>query len=115
MPNPVIHFEIMARGDRAKSQQFYSDLFEWHVDPNDEMNYGMVDTHTEGGIGGGISGDGAYNNVTVYVQVDDLQKFLDKAESLGGKTVMPPMEVPGVVKLAMFSDPEGNVIGMVEG
>ena len=69
----------------------------------------------KGGIGGGISGDGAYSGVTVYVQVDDLQKFLDKAESLGGKTVMPPMEVPGVVTLAMFSDPEGNVIGMIQG
>ena len=115
MPNPVVHFEIMARGDRARSQKFYSDLFEWHVQPEDEMNYGVVDTHMEGGIGGGISGDGAYSGVTVYVQVDDLQKFLDKAESLGGKTVMPPMEVPGVVTLAMFSDPEGNVIGMIQG
>lgn len=115
MPNPVVHFEIMARGDRARSQKFYSDLFEWHVQPEDEMNYGVVDTHAEGGIGGGISGDGAYSGVTVYVQVDDLQKFLDKAESLGGKTVMPPMEVPGVVTLAMFSDPEGNVIGMIQG
>ena len=105
----------MAREDRARSQKFYSDLFEWHVQPEDEMNYGVVDTHTEGGIGGGISGDGAYSGVTVYVQVDDLQKFLDKAESLGGKTVMPPMEVPGVVTLAMFSDPEGNVIGMIQG
>ncbi len=115
MPNPVVHFEIMARGDRARSQKFYSDLFDWHVQPEDDMNYGVVDTHAEGGIGGGISGDGAYSGVTVYVQVDDLQKFLDKAESLGGKTVMPPMEVPGVVTLAMFSDPEGNVIGMIQG
>lgn len=115
MPNPLVHFEIMARGDRTKSQQFYSELFEWHVDPSDEMNYGMVDTHTEGGFGGGISGDGAYSGVAVYVPVDDLQKFLDIAEKLGGKTVMPPFEVPGVVKMAMFSDPEGNVIGMVEG
>ena len=74
----------------------------------------MVDTQTERGFGGGISGDGAYRGVTVYVRVDDLQKFLDKAEILRGKTVTPPMEVPGVVKLAMFSDSEGNLIGMVE-
>ncbi len=59
MPNPVVHFEIMARGDWARSQKFYSDLFEWHVQPEDEMNYGVVDTHAEGGIGGGVSGDGA--------------------------------------------------------
>ena len=52
--------------------------------------------------------------MTVYVQVDDLESYLKKAESLGGKTVMPVTEIPGVVTLAMFSDPEGNVIGMVK-
>ena len=45
----------------------------------------MVDTQTERGFGGGVSGDGAYRGVTVYVRVDDLQKFLDKAEILRGK------------------------------
>ena len=45
--------------------------------------------------------------------VDDLQAAPDKAESLGGKTVAPPREVPGVVSLAYFSDPEGNIIGLI--
>jgi predicted enzyme related to lactoylglutathione lyase len=49
------------------------------------------------------------------VQVDDLQAALDKAESLGGKTVMAPDQVPGGPALAMFADPEGNVIGLVSG
>jgi len=47
------------------------------------------------------------------VGVDDLQAALDKAESLGGKTVAPPMEIPGVVSLAFFSGPEVNVIGLM--
>jgi hypothetical protein len=51
----------------------------------------------------------------VYVEVDDLQQALDKAESLGGKTVMPPMDIPDAVSLAMFTDPSGNVIGLVKG
>ena len=80
------------------------------------MNYGMVDTHAEGGINGGIGPTGGGpNQVTFYVQVDDLQAYLDKAESLGGKTVMPPTEIPNVVTMALLSDPEGNVIGMVKG
>ena len=52
--------------------------------------------------------------MTFYAQVDDLQAYLDKAEQLGGMTVMPPTEIPNVVTLAMFSDPEGNIIGMVK-
>ena len=43
------------------------------------------------------------------------QAYLDKAEELGGKTVMPPTEIPDIVTLAMFSDPEGNLIGMIKG
>ena len=115
MPNPVMHWEIQTKNPE-KVQKFFAELFDWHVDPNNPMNYGFVDTHTEEGINGGIgAAEGGQNQVTVYVQVDDLESYLSKAESLGGKTVMPVTEIPGVVTLAMFSDPEGNVIGLVKG
>jgi predicted enzyme related to lactoylglutathione lyase len=39
---------------------------------------------------------------------------LRKAERLGGKTVMPPTEIPNMVTFAMFADPDGNVIGLVK-
>jgi predicted enzyme related to lactoylglutathione lyase len=114
MAQPVVHFEVLGK-DGPKLQKFYGDLFDWNVDANNPMNYGIVQP-SEGGIGGGVSAsqDGS-TMVTWYVQVDDLQAALDKAESLGGKTVMPPMDVPGGPKLAMFADPEGNVIGLVTG
>jgi hypothetical protein len=80
------------------------------------MNYGMVETGGEGGIGGGIfqAEEGAEPFVIPYIQVDDLQAYLDKVESRGGKTVMPSTEIPGVVTLAVFTDPQGNRIGMVK-
>jgi hypothetical protein len=34
---------------------------------------------------------------------------------IGGKTVLPPTDVPEGPSLALFSDPEGNVIGLVTG
>lgn len=48
------------------------------------------------------------------MQVDDLKAYLGKVESMGGKTVMPPMDIPGGPTLALFADPEGNVVGMVK-
>lgn len=116
MPNPVVHFEIQSKQSEAL-KSFYGDLFGWHIDSSNPMNYGIVDTHSEGqGIGGGI-GDAAsgVNRVTFYVQVDDLQALLDKAESMGGKTLMPVTAVMPDVVIALFSDPEGNVIGLVKG
>ena len=37
------------------------------------------------------------NYVSIYIQVDDIQACLDKAESLGGKTIVPPTPVSRVV------------------
>jgi predicted enzyme related to lactoylglutathione lyase len=111
MPNPIVHFEIQSKDPKA-IQDFYGKLFDWHIDDNNPWDYGMVDTHSEGGIGGTQGGP---SRVTFYAQVDDLQAYLDKAEKLGGKTIMPPTEIPDAVTLAMFADPEGNVIGMVKG
>ena len=112
MPNPVVHFEIQTQNPE-RCQKFFADLFSWHVDTSNPMNYGFVDTHDEG-INGGIGATGSGENmVTVYVQVDDIQAYLDKAESLGGKTVVPVTEIPSAVTLAIFSDPDGNRVGLV--
>lgn len=114
MPNPVVHFEIQSSNDK-ELQKYYADLFGWHVNADNPMGYGVVDTHTEGGIGGGIGGtNGGPNQVTFYVEVDDLDAYLKKAESLGGKTVLPVTEVPGMAIFALIADPEGNVTGIVK-
>ncbi|MCH7878234.1 MAG: hypothetical protein IH914_02845 [candidate division Zixibacteria bacterium] len=48
----------------------------------------------------------------VYVKVDDLKEYLDKAEKLGGKTMIPPTPVPGMGNFAWLNDPEGNIVGL---
>ena len=115
MPNPVTHFEIIGK-DAKKLQTFYSGLFGWKVDTNNPMNYGMVEAQDTKGIGGGIAGaqEGGNGYVTVYIEVDDPQAALDKAVSLGGKVVMPVTTIPDAVTLAQFTDPEGNLIGIVK-
>jgi hypothetical protein len=122
MAAPVVHFEVMGK-DAKKLQNFYSKLFDWQLEMYEAMNYGMVSAAGngndvgKGSIGGGIgqTEKGAPNYVTFYVQVPNLEATLKKAESMGGKTVVPPTEVPNVVTFAMFADPEGNVVGLVKG
>jgi hypothetical protein len=111
--HPVVHFEVVGK-DGKKLQKFYSQLFDWKIDANNPMNYGIVEAQGGEGIGGGVSAGEGQSHVTFYVQVADLQAALAKAESLGGKTVAPPMEVPGGPAIAMFADPEGHVIGLVK-
>jgi uncharacterized protein len=109
MANKVVHFEVTG-SDGKKLQDFYSALFGWNVDANNPMQYGMVHGD-QAGIGGGICT--AATRVTFYVEVPDLGAALKQAERLGGKTVMPPGQVPGGPEIAQFSDPDGNVIGLI--
>ena len=114
MPNPIVHWELNA-DDPKKAQEFFSSLFGWHINADNPMNYGIVETHTGNGINGGIHhSDEAPKGVTMYVEMDDLQAYLDKAVSLGGKVVMPVTDVPGMVVMAQFVDPQGNVVGLVK-
>jgi predicted enzyme related to lactoylglutathione lyase len=120
MGQPVVHFEVVGT-DGERLQQYYSELFGWEIDANNEMNYGMVaregNVSPEGvGIGGGIGGgpDGYEGHVTFYVEVPDIEAALAKAESLGGTRVMGPETIMGQIELGQFKDPEGHVIGVVK-
>ena len=115
MAHPVVHFEIAGK-DGTKLQEFYRELFDWKVEVDPAMNYGMVDTGGEG-INGGIfqAPPEAPPYLTFYIQVDDLQAYLDKAVSLGGSVMVPPTPIPNIGAFAMFHDPEGNLVGLFKG
>ncbi|MGH6619120.1 MAG: VOC family protein [Alphaproteobacteria bacterium] len=111
---PVVHFEIHGEDSKAISA-FYSSVFEWTINANNPLNYGLVDTDAEGkGIGGGICHSNMAPAVLIYIQVDDPQLYLDKVEAAGGQTVLPVTEIPGAVTMAIFEDPAGNRIGLVK-
>jgi len=47
--------------------------------------------------------------VKIYMRVDDL----DRAEKLGGKRLVPPVDLPGDYgRFAVFADPDGNQVGL---
>jgi len=111
MGQPVVHFEIGCRNS-PKTQEFYSKLFDWKITQHGPA--GMIDTGAGSGINGHITalGHEPHQYVTVYVQVDNLQAMLDKAGKLGGKTLVPPTEIPGMGSFAWLADIDGNIIGL---
>jgi predicted enzyme related to lactoylglutathione lyase len=116
LPNPVTWFEIMGK-DHQKTRDWYGSLFGWQFEsmPMGEGNeYHMLQPQegkgTGGGLGGGPQGGGP--RATIFVEVDDPQAYLDKAVAAGATVVMPVTDVPGMVRFAMFADPDGIVIGM---
>jgi predicted enzyme related to lactoylglutathione lyase len=117
----VVHFEVIGK-DGEKLQSYFSELFDWKIDASNPMGYGVVsrdgNTNAEGaGIGGGVAGapEGSDGHVMFYVEVPDVDAALAKAESLGGKRLWGPSEVPGMgIVLGHFNDPEGHLIGVVQ-
>jgi predicted enzyme related to lactoylglutathione lyase len=114
---PVVWFEVVGK-DGPGLQRFYSRLFDWQIaDAGADSGYGLV-AAAEKGIGGGIgpTQDGGPGHVTFYVEVDDPAAVLARSEKLGGKTIMPPVELPQFhLTFALLADPEGHVIGLSKG
>ena len=113
----VAWFEVTGKNGPAL-QQFYGKLFDWQVqDAGDGSGYGLV-AAADKGIGGGIGAaqDGGQGQVTFYVEVDDPAAYLQKAEALGGQTIVPPTELEQFgLTFAFFADPEGHVVGLSKG
>lgn len=114
MPNPIVHWEIAAKNGK-KLQAFYGGLFGWKINSDNPMNYGVVQPGGKRGIDDGIfqSQDGD-KRVTICAEVGNPDTFLKKAQSLGGKTVMPTTVIPNMVTFAIFADLEGNLFGLVK-
>ncbi len=116
MGQPVAFFEVTS-AEPERAQKFYGELFGWHVAaPPDLGGYALVDTGAgEGAVSGGIgpsqtAGDAG---VKIYVRVDDLDGYLLRAEELGGAPRVPPMDLPGGFgRIAIFTDPDGNPVGL---
>jgi predicted enzyme related to lactoylglutathione lyase len=122
MGQPVVHFEVIGK-EGEKLRSYYSELFGWEFgDVVGPTNYAVLprdgNTGDDGvGIGGGVgtAPEGYDGHVTFYVEVDDVEAALAKAESLGGTRIMGPDKVPEVnIEIAQFTDPEGHVIGLVK-
>jgi predicted enzyme related to lactoylglutathione lyase len=111
---PVTWFEISSSNSKAL-HEFYAGAFDWSLQVVEGFPYALVDTGVEGAISGGIGEAQGLNQVIFYIDVGDPQAYLDRIAQLGGKTVVPVTEIPGLVTFAQFADPEGNVVGLVKG
>lgn len=113
----MVHFEIIGSDPRGL-RDYYGRLFGWTFDTSgpvapsvsDEGEYGFVDGGLPGGVGGGR---GYQPRALFYVGVPDVEAALEEAERLGGTRASDPQRAPGgMLTVAHFEDPEGNLIGL---
>ena len=109
--------------DPDAALDFYRQLFGWTVETS-EMGAGPYHVIKAGGTSiGGVMGipphaQGMPPTWGLYVTVDDVEKTITQCAALGGRLLMPPMDIPGVGRMAVIQDPQGatlNVISYVAG
>ncbi len=112
--NPPVDWVEISCVEAEKAYDWYRKVFGWTIkaDPMPEgQPHAQIDTG--GGIHGGIGGTPTGQPmVTVYAHVEDLGEYLKRAENLGAKTVMEPMQVDPTTHIAAFADPQGNMFGL---
>ncbi len=111
----IVHIEIPTRNPE-ESGKFYQQLFGWKVTRDVKMDYTMWEP--EAAPGGGFIPLGAQTKpgeVLLYVDSNDIDADLKKAEKLGGKVVAPKKEIPTVGWFATFKDPTGNTVALFTG
>lgn len=112
MSNPVVHFEIAVR-DGEQGKKYYQELFGWDIKTDERWSYHLIKEEDQG-IGGGIFQveEGRFPPyLTIYIQVDEVQKYLDRAVELGGEQIMPATSFE-IGEFALFKDPDGILIGL---
>jgi predicted enzyme related to lactoylglutathione lyase len=112
MDAPIVYFEL-AGPDVQQLAAFYAQVFGWQSRPGPFPNYLSLGGEVGTERGAGFRQEAAPERV-LYARVPDLQQTLDQVVAAGGKVLIPPTQVPGVVHFALFEDPAGNRMGIVQ-
>ena len=117
MSNKITWLEV-ASTDVPASGEFYRKLFDWPIVTDVATNYTMTSFgrgHTGIGFSPVDETQGvAPGSVLVYVDVDDIDAAIARAKKLGAPIYVDKTELPTVGWMAIFGDPGGNRIGVIE-
>jgi predicted enzyme related to lactoylglutathione lyase len=111
--------ELAGIPDFDAAERFYRDLLGWEIpeQPNSAEMGGYRRAQLNGRDVAGASPvmqDGQPCVWATYVSVDDADATLAKVRDGGGQVIVEPMDVMGLGKMAVFTDPTGAVCGVWE-
>jgi uncharacterized protein len=123
--DPLVHFEIPV-DDLEKARSFYGEIFGWKLSdwpmPDGSTYIGVhttpIDEKTRqplkpGAINGGILKRNDKAKAPIFaIHVESIEERVEQVKKVGGKVVMPTMDMMGMGFYAYVSDPAGNVIGL---
>jgi len=107
----VWHEQVSSDPGQAKG--FYTELFGWDIElfKPGEIDYEMINARGQNHGGFGKAQEGAPPPHWLgHVQVDDVDKTVEKAKAAGGKLMAGPFDMGEVGKFAIIADPQGAFV-----
>ena len=126
MPDPhgfPIWYELLT-ADPAGAKAFYDDVIGWNISAQSDypgMDYRMIAVSPGNFVGGlmpltdEMRAGGARPTWLFYLGVDDVDATAARITAAGGAIRMPPWDVPGVGRMALVADPQGNPFYIMRG
>jgi predicted enzyme related to lactoylglutathione lyase len=117
MGNPVLQWQIVSKNPAATAR-FYTKLFDWRIDSANALGYREVKTGSVDGVAAGIDGGiwpsapEGHSLIQLFVAVDDVAEYLERATALGAKVIVPVSALPDGDTLAVLLDPQGLSFGI---
>lgn len=111
-------FELIT-SDVSAAKEFYAELFSWQLkeSPMSGVPYTVIEVAGQE-IGGMTPTPPDQPDMPpmwgTYITVDDIHTTADKVQSLGGKVLIPPMQIDNVGQFALIQDPQGATFCAIE-
>jgi predicted enzyme related to lactoylglutathione lyase len=103
-------YELMTN-DTTAAGKFYSDVVGWstqEMPSNDGFAYTTFNLGSAGMAG--MMHNPGHKAWVGYIAVDDVDAHIEKIVEAGGKLWRPATDVPGMLRFAVLSDPQGAAI-----
>jgi len=111
----ITHIDIPVT-DLAAAAQFYGSLFGWQIaDVPGFEGYPMWQAPNKISGGGLTQRSADFTQPRSYVEVDSIDETLAQVTALGGTVTMAKAPITDTSWWAVFTDPDGNVVGLYEG
>jgi predicted enzyme related to lactoylglutathione lyase len=100
--------------DAETAKSFYTRLFGWETEdvPMPDMTYTIIKADGKG-IGGILAMQGMQPAWGAYVSVEDVDAKAREVETLGGKVLLEPRDIPNVGRFCVIQDPQGAVLNLI--
>lgn len=104
--------------DPTAAKVFYGELFGWTLKESNVADIPYTVIEVNGREIGGIAAlpknsPNMPPTWGTYVTVEDVDQTIQAAQNLGGKVLMPPMDIPQVGRFALIQDPQGAMLAVI--